>query len=136
MNTTSCENIFLEITLIGAIDYYSSLEEKIKELEKSVFENSNNKISISKIKNNTIPKIDYEKLKSDIGLIGEIIKTIENDINLEEVFAETNSILEKQFANCFFTNEEKELFKQEVLKKAKENCLDEGNRLYNKESNN
>ena len=38
--------------------------------------------------NNTTSKVDYEKLKSDIGLIGEIINTIENECNFEEVFLE------------------------------------------------
>lgn len=125
------EVTFAEIVLTGAIEFYSSLEEKLAELPKSIFENSNNKIIISKIKNNTTSKVDYEKLKSDIGLIGKIIDTIEDESILEEAFFETNSILEKQFTNCFFTIEEKELLKQEILKHAKENCISQSNQLFN-----
>lgn len=131
LNNISCENIFLELILVGSIEYYSLLEEKIKNLKTSIFENSNNKISISNIKNMTIPKVDYEKLKSDMGLLGEIVKTVEDEGIIEETYIEVNSILEKEFSNCFFTEEEKQTLKQEIIQKAKENCLDKINQLYN-----
>lgn len=136
LNTTSCENIFLEVTLTGAIDYYFSLDKKLENFQKNILESSNNRISIFNIKNMTVPQIDYQELRSDIGLLGEIVKTIEDEAIIEETYLEVNSVLEKEFANCFFTEEEKLALKQEVLKKAKENCLNESNQLYNKESDN
>lgn len=129
---------FVKITLIGETDFYDELIKNNFNVINSIKEDLDSefgfRLSISEIINKTTAKVYMEELKSDMGIVGEIIKTVEN----QEVTDNIMKILEKRYLNEIKNNfniqdDEFEQIKEEITNTAKQTCISICGKLYNNE---
>lgn len=119
----NCELAYLRLNLTGLIDFYNEInEEFFTVLKDKLHTNFNNKINISQINNNTFSKIDNEALNADDGIAGALYKVINNNENTDKTFNNIEKELKHLLKDCYFNDEEYEMFKTEIKIKTKEKC--------------
>ena len=133
-DTNKIELVFAKINLEGLSDFYDKLNDEFyNEVVQRVKLQFDNKIVISKIENNSSPRVEENILKSDDGIIGELYKVINDENELNNIYNQVYEKLKKEISLCSLKNEEYEEFKNQVIKASKDSCINICNNVYNAE---
>ncbi len=129
----SCEMFLIRLNLEGYINFYDELTEEfyntICEKLKSEFN-----VYISKIINSAIPLVDNKLLSEDEGISGELYRTVQDDSVLAENFCNIEKQLNNLISRCFFDENNFNEFKDDIIKKSKEQCINLCSKIYNNEN--
>ncbi len=129
-----CDLYLIRLNLIGGISFFSEVnDEFFNVLTDKIKSDFLNKIYISQITNSTFAKIDEDTIKDDEGITGEIYKTINDSEVVLKTFEDVESSLKNVVSNCDFSNEEYEVFIQNIKQKVQKECLNLCSVIYNSE---
>lgn len=134
-NTTNfnCELFFIRINLTGQINYYNEItNDFFKIICEKIQNDSQGKICISQIQNNTIAKVDEQTLNEDDGIAGTLFKITRNKNNIETVLNSTIDKFKKLLPDCNLSNDEYENFVYEIKNETKEICNNLCTQIFNK----
>lgn len=133
LKNEECEYFYIRLHLTGYVDFYSKInDEFIEKLQEKITTYS--KISISKIINNTVAKIDAEALSNDEGIAGELYTVVQNEENIQNAFLKTEKQLKQLLTDCCFEKGEYETFCEEIKESTKETCKNLCSLVYGSES--
>lgn len=123
------------VDLTGYIDFSENLNNEIYDIiAQKIYEYSSHKVLIEKITDYTKVKTDEELLNSDTGIIGEIMKTVNNENVLNDEFEKIFDNLSIVTSKYEYSPEEKAELKKQITNEAKEACINFCSFVYNKES--
>lgn len=129
----SCELFLITLNLEGYIGFYDELTYEfyntICEKLKTDFN-----VYISQIINSTIPIVDNKLLLEDDGISGELYKTLQDDSILNNSFSDIEKQLNNLIIQCNLNENDYNKFKEDVIKNAKEKCINLCSKVYNFEN--
>lgn len=127
----TCEIYLLRLTLSGCVPFYTDINSNFVEvLSEKIKTSFYSKVYISQIKNETTPLIEETLLKEDEGIVGSIYKVINEEMVTQKVYDELEEKYKNIIGSCNFDVENYKNYKQDIIKKAKEYCLNICSSLY------
>lgn len=134
-DTNHCELFLVRLSLKGCVKFFSDIND---ELENVIVERIKNtfggRVYISQITNETIPFVDEKILNEDDGIAGELFKTAVNQELLHQKYIGLKEKYKNFIDSCNFTSQDYECFYQEIVQKAKDECINLCSSIYEFES--
>ncbi len=120
----TCKLFLIRVCLTGCVKYYDEINDGfLNGVIDYVKQESNSRVYISQIINNTGAVADIETIMSDEGIAGRIYKKICDDDFIEQSYNDLLNLFNKFIKDCDFDEEEYQNLKSEIINKAKENCI-------------
>lgn len=122
-NADSAEVFLIRPLLTGCISCFSEINNDfLCAMSDRIKADFSGRVYISEAECAFSPKIDDRLLQSDTGISGEIYRTVSNKDILQNVFEKTEETISSLTAECAFSTEEYENFRNSVIFSAKEEC--------------